>query len=249
MIARRFALALKEQNWTTITIEFLLLVLGVFLGIQAANWNETRRDQAKEAEYLVRLSRDFRAIEARLQDNIARWERKLSANVRVLDDVEALRTGGAWPRQKAEILTDLEDLQDYRIPAPRAAAYVELLATGKLGLLRDTRLRDALLEYDTQVGFTQAAFDVLVRRVDPHKATLVAHLEFNRGNAWFDVAGAAKDDTILWSDVDLERLAADPALKTTLNLHANASGNQWLVARLQQEKARAVLVLLEPGAG
>ena len=42
MLLRRLANALKEQNWTTILIEFFLLVSGVFLGIQAANWNEQR---------------------------------------------------------------------------------------------------------------------------------------------------------------------------------------------------------------
>ena len=45
MIVRRAANALKEQNWTTILIEFVLLVAGVFLGIQAANWNEQRVEQ------------------------------------------------------------------------------------------------------------------------------------------------------------------------------------------------------------
>lgn len=34
--------ALKEQDWTTIVIEFVLLVGGVFVGIQAANRNEAR---------------------------------------------------------------------------------------------------------------------------------------------------------------------------------------------------------------
>ena len=34
MILRRLTNALKEQNWTTILIEFFLLVSGVFLGIQ-----------------------------------------------------------------------------------------------------------------------------------------------------------------------------------------------------------------------
>ena len=44
MILRRFAEALKQQNWSAVAIEFVLLVLGVFLGIQVANWNETRRE-------------------------------------------------------------------------------------------------------------------------------------------------------------------------------------------------------------
>ena len=42
MILRRFSQSLKEQNWTAIAIEFVLLVAGVFLGIQVANWNAAR---------------------------------------------------------------------------------------------------------------------------------------------------------------------------------------------------------------
>ena len=42
MILRRFAEALKQQNWTAIAIEFVLLGLGVLLGIQVSNWNAER---------------------------------------------------------------------------------------------------------------------------------------------------------------------------------------------------------------
>ena len=61
MILRRLAQSLKEQNWTAITIEFVLLVLGVFLGIQAANWNEARGDRSREAVYLASLMQDLRS--------------------------------------------------------------------------------------------------------------------------------------------------------------------------------------------
>lgn len=37
MILRRFAQNLKEQHWIAIGIEFVLLVSGVFRGIQVAN--------------------------------------------------------------------------------------------------------------------------------------------------------------------------------------------------------------------
>ena len=56
MILRRFAEALKQQNWSAVAIEFVLLVLGVFLGIQVANWNETRREHTLEAEYIDEVS-------------------------------------------------------------------------------------------------------------------------------------------------------------------------------------------------
>jgi uncharacterized membrane protein len=58
MIMRRLALSLKEQNWTAICVEFVLLVLGVFLGIQAANWNEQReRNQQSGIFYRAPESR------------------------------------------------------------------------------------------------------------------------------------------------------------------------------------------------
>lgn len=55
MILRRLSQSLKEQNWTAIWIEFVLLVAGVFLGIQVANWNEARAFDALERDHLHNL--------------------------------------------------------------------------------------------------------------------------------------------------------------------------------------------------
>lgn len=44
MILRRLSQSLKEQNWMGIVIEFILLVAGVFLGIQVANLRRSTRD-------------------------------------------------------------------------------------------------------------------------------------------------------------------------------------------------------------
>lgn len=250
MILRRLAHSLKEQNWTTIAVEFVLLVCGVFLGIQAANWNETRREQALEAEYLERLQRDFRVIDARLDDNVSKWQEKAAAPIRLLADLKAFRQLGVWPRTKEAILQDLGDSMNGRIPAPRSAAYMELLSAGKLGLIRNTALRDALLGYDTQTGFTMKAYDVLVERTDPQMPTIIAHLELNPGIVDPEVVeqNARSQNIDVWTDVDLAQLAADPKLKVALNTFASASSNQLMVAMLQQQKARAVMALLEPDA-
>lgn len=60
MILRRFARSLKQQDWTAIAVEFVLLVSGVFLGIQVSNWNAARIDRALEATYLSSLAADIR---------------------------------------------------------------------------------------------------------------------------------------------------------------------------------------------
>jgi hypothetical protein len=247
MIFRRLAQNLLEQNWTTIAIEFVLLVCGVFLGIQAANWNETRRDHAREAEFLARLERDFVAIDARLDDNIAKWQAYSAAPRRVLADLAVFREQGIWPRGKQETLADLNEVFNGRVPAPRAATYVELLSAGQLELIRNVTLRDALLQYDMQVGYSQTAFNILIQRSLPHMASLVTHLEFD-----LDIDDAELPSTPpvrdVWADVDLQGLAADPASTLALKMYASVSENQLRAARLQQEKAVAVLTLLGTGA-
>ena len=59
MILRRLTQSLKEQNWTAIVIEFVLLVAGVFLGLQVSNWNEARADRAAYEAALSRLGAEI----------------------------------------------------------------------------------------------------------------------------------------------------------------------------------------------
>jgi hypothetical protein len=44
MLLRRITQYVKTQNWFAIFIDFLIVVVGVFIGIQVANWNDTRKE-------------------------------------------------------------------------------------------------------------------------------------------------------------------------------------------------------------
>ena len=59
MILRKLAAAIEEQNWFTVVLEILIVVVGIFIGLQVDGWNEARKDKAKEGIYLERLSRDI----------------------------------------------------------------------------------------------------------------------------------------------------------------------------------------------
>ena len=71
MILRRLSQSLKEQNWTAIWIEFILLVSGVFLGIQVANWNESRKESIQELADLKNLAQDIRSDILEIDETIA----------------------------------------------------------------------------------------------------------------------------------------------------------------------------------
>ena len=79
MILRRFSESLKQQNWAAIAIEFVLLVLGVFLGIQVANWNETRIERDLVRGHLSEIAQDLRTHEAIGEDLIDSAKMRIAA--------------------------------------------------------------------------------------------------------------------------------------------------------------------------
>jgi len=52
MIFKRAVAKLRAQDWMAITIELLIVITGVFVGIQAANWNQARIEQ-RATEHLL----------------------------------------------------------------------------------------------------------------------------------------------------------------------------------------------------
>ena len=57
---RRIAANFRRQDWTAVAIELVVVVLGVFIGVQASNWNEQRETDQKATMYTARLKDDLR---------------------------------------------------------------------------------------------------------------------------------------------------------------------------------------------
>jgi hypothetical protein len=62
MILRRLTANLRAQNWTAITIEFLIVVIGVFVGTQVSNWNDERIQRAQTTQVLQGLKPELRNL-------------------------------------------------------------------------------------------------------------------------------------------------------------------------------------------
>ena len=61
MILRRLSSGLKEQHWTTIFIELMIVIIGVFIGTQVSNWNEARVQKAQTQRMLDELVPELHA--------------------------------------------------------------------------------------------------------------------------------------------------------------------------------------------
>lgn len=61
MILRRLSANLRAQNWTAIAIEFLIVVVGVFIGTQVSNWNQQRLQKVETEQMLEELVPELRS--------------------------------------------------------------------------------------------------------------------------------------------------------------------------------------------
>lgn len=61
MLLRRITKHVKDQNWFTVAVETLIVVLGVFLGLQVNNWNADNNEKASERQLLSRVKTDVEA--------------------------------------------------------------------------------------------------------------------------------------------------------------------------------------------
>jgi hypothetical protein len=51
MILRRISDGIRYQDWFTVMVEILIMLIGVFIGLQVNNWNEERVDSRRELLY------------------------------------------------------------------------------------------------------------------------------------------------------------------------------------------------------
>lgn len=50
MVIRRIREHVATHNWFAVGVDLAIVIVGVFMGTQASNWNEARLDRAAAAE-------------------------------------------------------------------------------------------------------------------------------------------------------------------------------------------------------
>ena len=143
MILRRVTQHVREQNWFAVGIDFLIVIVGVFIGIQVSNWNEARNEAALERAIIESLERDFRQI---LSEDNERYLRTIAAPEDLARLIDAIRAGQepemsvGWRGVEAALLA--------YATTPPSPTYDELLSTGRLSRLSNAELRQQLAEFE-----------------------------------------------------------------------------------------------------
>jgi hypothetical protein len=135
MLLRRVIEHVREQNWTAVGIDFVIVVIGVFVGIQVSNWNAEREARQRGAGFSERLRADLhveRGFYAYMSDYYGAVRDAAEAAVDALI--------GAAPLSNHDLLVNAYRATQYRDSLRRRSTYDELVSTGNLGLIEDTEL-------------------------------------------------------------------------------------------------------------
>jgi hypothetical protein len=169
MILRRLSQSLKEQNWTAIWIEFVLLVAGVFLGIQVSNWNQAQKDRETSRAITENLHIDYAEIEAEGRKNKVQIE----AAIQSIEDALALMRDPEKPLD-GKALREKVDLM-FNIPQAlqESATQQELIFSGRMGLVANDDLRVMLVRNNAQITLAQKAQQARREFVRPYTAPVM----------------------------------------------------------------------------
>ena len=154
MILRRVIQHVKDQHWTAIWIDLVIVVVGVFIGIQVANWNAERETSKKSAVFTERLKADLRG-EAWGYEYLILYNKDILANA---ERVLAAMDGEAEMTDEQFVISAYRASQ-YKYNVRQRATYDEMISTGSIGLIADQTLRKTAVEMYTSTLFDEISRD------------------------------------------------------------------------------------------
>lgn len=161
MILRRIKAHVEKENWFAVGIDFCIVVIGVFVGLQVQEWAQERERERQEAVYVLRLYDEVTDLQSVRQPLLDIRER-IFANIL-----------SALPVIFGEIDRPLTDAECGSIamsatvtnPTDDLATLIELQQTGGLTLFRDEAVLEAIRAYLLTRARARDVHDGVVRSV------------------------------------------------------------------------------------
>ncbi len=165
MLLRRITEHVKAQNWTAVGLDFVIVVVGVFIGIQVANWNDARAEEQREKEVLVEILDDLRTDHNILESAMAMAKLNIAASNYVLaaanmSPVEKITIPVDTVLGASEFIAPQPEpippefksqlwkrITIHYFPTQSDSAFDALVADGNLGLIADRDLVRDLQRY------------------------------------------------------------------------------------------------------
>jgi hypothetical protein len=158
MILRRVIDHFRKQEWTAIGIDFMIVVIGVFVGIQVSNWNAERARRLADRQYLDRLHSETVELIG-IREALIGPRRK---------NVEALATAAETIFSKGDVrplslmeCASIHHSHVYTNPSSELPTVTELIASGRFDSLSSQTVRRTIQRYKQGVAAAEDIMDAL----------------------------------------------------------------------------------------
>lgn len=241
MLLRRVTEHVKMQNWTAVGLDFAIVVIGVFVGLQVSNLNETRQLKIDERATLIRLQAEAEEIVAFWQGEVF-YSNQSNINRRLL--LEVLARGTINGDEREAVDDAFLRLAHFPTNRPPRSVYNELLASGGLQRISDAVAREALSDYATTLNFIDGqliqfriSLPGLFRSYQGHVFSAYDPTEASLRRFEYDIAALSTDRQFMSDMVD--------AVRDQLQFHSYRRMNLDAAIRMCEEISRTVLKTCE----
>lgn len=239
MIIQRIASAIKRQDWFQVLIEVIIVIVGIFLGLQVQAWYEARTERADEREYLVRLHQDFSQS---IANNKIRMDRvyQMLQDIKIISD--SLESCTLTIDNRDSFASGMFGMGKFIPLTLTGTAIDELKSTGKFQIIQNAEIRDEIsLNMTEIVNQTNIGGNVY--------AGILPHLHFIEKQYSYDVEDTDPDfpfPPLTWSklNLDFEKFCQTDEIKNSISqihLYMNGFSARAYQAMEQQRKIRTML--------
>jgi hypothetical protein len=238
MILRKLADAIRGQNWSTVILEILIVVVGIFIGLQVDGWNEGRKKQQDIEVQLLRIADDAAVLIAETDRLIMDFDNRITRAQIALAVLDGTPLTEANTPAFEMALEESFQLNEVEIDLPGLDI---LMNTGDIDQVADANARDALLALTnewrrrkTVIGHIRTLLDIVNRDIFRGISYDIVGLDADRSDgAEFKIR------------YDLDRLRADLDLRAALSNAARMQGYGRSQTVFAREDLQAVVDSLE----
>ncbi len=143
MLLRRLSSHVRAENWFAVFLDLVVVVVGLFIGLQIDTWWEDRKEARFEGAYLLEIQEDFELNKLELEGLTARLEGIIRSTL-VLQEQSALATPSISVADLNENFSQIFNMATFD---PVNRAYANLIGSGDLKLIQNRSLKNTLAEY------------------------------------------------------------------------------------------------------
>jgi len=230
VIIRRLAGALREQNWFTVVMEVMIVVVGIFIGLQVDGWNEGRKKQQNIEAQLLRIADDAAVLLTETDRLIVGFDNRIARAQIALEVLDGTSLTEANTRTFERALDESYQLNEVEVDLPGLDI---LMNTGEIDQVADANVRTALFALTNEWRRRKIVIEHVRSLLD------IVNRDIFKGIS-YDIVGldAERSDGAEFKiRYDLDRLRADLGLRAALSNAARMQG----YGRSQTVLARAAL--------